>query len=40
VERLLALDVGWLLPGHGHSHGFAPGAWRLALEQTLADARR
>jgi len=40
VERLLDLDVGWLLPGHGHSHAFAPGAWRPALEQTLAWARR
>jgi glyoxylase-like metal-dependent hydrolase (beta-lactamase superfamily II) len=36
VWSLLDLDVAWLLPGHGHRHHFAPGAWRLALEQTLA----
>lgn len=40
VERLLDLDVAWLLPGHGHSHCFAPGRWRPALEQTLAFNRR
>lgn len=40
VERLLDLDVAWLLPGHGHRHAFAPGAWRQALEQTLSWARR
>ena len=40
VERLLDLDVAWLLPGHGHRHAFAPGEWRPALEQTLAWARR
>ena len=39
VRTLLPLDVAWLLPGHGHSHGFEPGAWRLALEQTLAWAQ-
>jgi glyoxylase-like metal-dependent hydrolase (beta-lactamase superfamily II) len=36
VERLLDLDVAWLLPGHGHRQAFASGAWRPALEQTLA----
>jgi len=36
VERLLDLDVAWLLPGHGHRHRFASGQWRPALEQTLA----
>jgi glyoxylase-like metal-dependent hydrolase (beta-lactamase superfamily II)/ferredoxin len=40
VERLLDLDVAWLLPGHGHRHAFAPGEWRTALEQTLDWARR
>jgi glyoxylase-like metal-dependent hydrolase (beta-lactamase superfamily II)/ferredoxin len=39
VERLLELDVAWLLPGHGHRHAFQPGEWRTALEQTLAWAR-
>lgn len=39
VERLLDLDVAWLLPGHGHQHQFAPGQWRVALEQTLAYAK-
>jgi glyoxylase-like metal-dependent hydrolase (beta-lactamase superfamily II)/ferredoxin len=39
LERLLDLDVAWLLPGHGHSHAFQPGEWRPALEQTLATAR-
>lgn len=40
VERLRDLDVAWLLPGHGHRHRFEPGAWRPALEQTLAFNRR
>jgi glyoxylase-like metal-dependent hydrolase (beta-lactamase superfamily II) len=40
VERLLGLDVTWLLPGHGHRHVFARGQWRRALEQTLAWAGR
>jgi glyoxylase-like metal-dependent hydrolase (beta-lactamase superfamily II) len=40
VERLLELDVAWLLPGHGHRHHFAEGQWRLALEQTLSFSRR
>jgi glyoxylase-like metal-dependent hydrolase (beta-lactamase superfamily II)/ferredoxin len=40
VERLLDLDVTWLLPGHGHRHVFARGQWRRALEQTLAWAGR
>ena len=40
VERLLELDVAWLLPGHGHRHAFAAGAWRPALQQTLAFNRR
>jgi glyoxylase-like metal-dependent hydrolase (beta-lactamase superfamily II) len=39
VERLLDLDVAWLLPGHGHWHSFPAGGWRPALEQTLAWAR-
>jgi len=39
VERLLDLDVAWLLPGHGHRHQFESGQWRAALQQTLADAK-
>ena len=39
IERLLDLDVRWLLPGHGHKHCFDPGQWQAALEQTLAYAR-
>ncbi|MFY8149512.1 MAG: MBL fold metallo-hydrolase [Prochlorococcaceae cyanobacterium] len=39
VERLLDLDVAWLLPGHGHQRAFAPGEWRRALAHTLALAR-
>ncbi len=35
VERLLELDVRWLLPGHGRWHTFAPGEWRRELERTL-----
>ena len=35
VERLRDLDVALLLPGHGHSHAFEPGAWRQAVQQTL-----
>lgn len=35
VERLLDLDVRWLLPGHGRWHHFAPGEWRQELEATL-----
>ncbi|MFM7548668.1 MAG: MBL fold metallo-hydrolase [Cyanobacteriota bacterium] len=38
VERLLDLDVAWLLPGHGHWHPFDPGEWRRALQQTLQQA--
>jgi glyoxylase-like metal-dependent hydrolase (beta-lactamase superfamily II)/ferredoxin len=38
VERLLDLDVRWLLPGHGRWHAFAPGEWRRELEATLARA--
>ncbi|MCT0225359.1 MBL fold metallo-hydrolase [Synechococcus sp. CS-1328] len=40
VERLLDLDVRWLLPGHGRSHTFTPGEWRRELEATLARARQ
>ena len=40
VRTLLPLDVAWLLPGHGHRHAFAPGEWRMALEQTLAWVQR
>ncbi len=36
VQRLLDLDVRWLLPGHGRWHAFAPGEWRRELEVTLA----
>jgi glyoxylase-like metal-dependent hydrolase (beta-lactamase superfamily II)/ferredoxin len=39
VERLVDLDVAWLLPGHGHRYVFQPGEWRLALEHTLDWAR-
>jgi glyoxylase-like metal-dependent hydrolase (beta-lactamase superfamily II)/ferredoxin len=39
VERLLDLDVRWLLPGHGRWHHFAPGEWRQELEATLARVR-
>jgi glyoxylase-like metal-dependent hydrolase (beta-lactamase superfamily II)/ferredoxin len=39
VERLLELDVRWLLPGHGDRHAFAPGEWRIELERTLAWCR-
>jgi len=39
VERLLDLDVRWLLPGHGRWHNFAPGEWRQELEATLARVR-
>ena len=40
VERLLDLDVRWLLPGHGRWHSFAPGEWRREVETTLARARQ
>jgi glyoxylase-like metal-dependent hydrolase (beta-lactamase superfamily II)/ferredoxin len=39
VERLLDLDVAWLLPGHGDRQAFAPGEWRAALTRTLAQAQ-
>ncbi len=39
VQKLLDLDVRWLLPGHGRRHAFAPGEWRRELEATLALAR-
>ncbi len=35
VQRLLDLDVKWLLPGHGHAHMFKKGEWKKALEKTL-----
>jgi glyoxylase-like metal-dependent hydrolase (beta-lactamase superfamily II) len=35
VEKLLDLDVRWLLPGHGDRHAFAPGEWRRELERLL-----
>ena len=40
VERLLDLEVSWLLPGHGYAHQFMPGQWKGALEQTLSHAER
>ena len=40
VERLLDLDVRWLLPGHGRWHNFTPGEWRRELEATLARGRQ
>jgi len=40
VERLQDLDVAWLLPGHGHAHRFESGAWRMAIDQTLAFNRK
>ena len=39
VAKLGDLDVRWLLPGHGGRHGFAPGAWAAAIDQTLAFCR-
>jgi len=39
VERLLDLEVAWLLPGHGERQAFAPGEWRAALTRTLALAQ-
>jgi glyoxylase-like metal-dependent hydrolase (beta-lactamase superfamily II) len=39
VEKLLDLDVRWLLPGHGRRKAFGPGEWRGELERTLAGAR-
>lgn len=35
VERLLELDVSWLLPGHGHAKEFKPGEWHTAILNTL-----
>jgi len=40
VERLVDLDVSWLLPGHGHAHQFANGHWKTALEQTLSHSEK
>ncbi len=39
VEKLLDLDVRWLLPGHGRRRAFGPGEWRRELEKMLAGAR-
>jgi glyoxylase-like metal-dependent hydrolase (beta-lactamase superfamily II) len=39
VEKLLDLDVRWLLPGHGHRHAFGAGEWRGELERALVRAR-
>ena len=35
IQRLIDLDIGWLLPGHGYAHQFMPGQWKEALTQTL-----
>ena len=39
IQRLLDLEVSWLLPGHGYAHQFKPGQWKVALEQTLRHAK-
>ncbi len=39
IERLLELDIRWLLPGHGSAHQFKQGEWKPTLEQTLKYAR-
>ena len=36
VKKLLNLDIGWLLPGHGFAHQFEAGEWRKAVEQTIS----
>lgn len=36
LERLLELDVRWLLPGHGGRRSFAAGEWRRELVRLLA----
>lgn len=38
MQRLLDIDVSWLLPGHGCAHQFLPGQWKVALQQTLRHA--
>ncbi len=38
VEKLLDLDIAWLLPGHGHAHFFQPGEWKTELKKTLDHA--
>lgn len=35
LERLLDLDVRWLLPGHGGRRSFPPGEWRRELQRLL-----
>ncbi len=35
VEKLLGLEVSWLLPGHGYAKKFEPGEWQKAVEKTL-----
>ncbi len=35
VEKLLYLDVEWLLPGHGFAKKFRPGEWKVAVEDFL-----
>ena len=36
LERLLAYDFTWVLPGHGHSHrAGSPGAMRADLEEAI-----
>lgn len=35
VAKLRALDVRWLLPGHGGRHSFAAGEWAEQLDRTL-----
>jgi glyoxylase-like metal-dependent hydrolase (beta-lactamase superfamily II)/ferredoxin len=39
VVKLRALDVRWLLPGHGGRHRFAAGEWADQIDRTLAFCR-
>ncbi|WP_320674106.1 MBL fold metallo-hydrolase [Prochlorococcus sp. MIT 1341] len=38
VERLIGLDVSWILPGHGYAHQFNSQEWKKAILKTLSYA--
>ena len=39
IERLLNLDILWLLPAHGYAHQFESGDWRESITKTLSYTR-
>ncbi len=40
MEKLIDLDVSWLLPGHGAAHHFEPGEWKHSLNKAINNAKK